>query len=79
MNPTFFISNRNDGDEPEYMAVNPTEWLYSTMEACCKKYFNGFLYDECIGRYPRDADDCNKQLFYPDWNGSNEGCVDDGM
>ena len=60
------------------MAVNPTEWLSSTLDACCKKYFNGFLYDACTGRYPPDADDCITKLFYPDWNGSNEGCVDDG-
>jgi len=69
---------RNDGDEADYMAVNPTDWLSSSMEACCKKYFNGFLYDSCMGRYPSDHDDCNMKLFYPDWNGSNEGCLDDG-
>jgi hypothetical protein len=62
------------------MAVNPTEWLLSTLDACCKKYFNGFLYDACIGRYAPDHDDCITvtALFYPDWNGSNEGCIDEG-
>ncbi|KAK1742774.1 DUF285 domain-containing protein [Skeletonema marinoi] len=69
---------RNDGDEPDYMAVNPTEWLSSTMEACCKKYFVGYLYDACMGRYPPDHDDCNVMLFYPDWDGSNKNCLDDG-
>jgi hypothetical protein len=59
------------------MAVNPTEWLSTTLEVCCKKYFGGYLYDACMGRYPPD-DDCNVMLFYPDWNGSNEGCIDDG-
>jgi hypothetical protein len=36
------------------------------------------LYDSCMGRYPPDHDDCNVMLFYPDWAGSNEGCIDDG-
>ena len=60
------------------MAVNPTDWLSSTMEACCKRFFGGFMYDTCMGRYPPDQDDCNMMLFYPDWNGSNKGCLDDG-
>jgi hypothetical protein len=78
INSTPFISNRNDGDEPDYMAVNPTQWLSSTMQACCKKYFSGYMYDACMGRYPPDHDDCNVMLYYPDWNGSNQGCVGDG-
>ena len=60
------------------MAVNPTEWLSSTMEACCKKFFGGYNYDSCMGRYPPDHDDCNVMLYYPDWNGANKGCIDDG-
>lgn len=70
--------NRNDGDEPDYMAADPTQWLSSTMEACCKKFFDGYSYDACMDRYPRDQDDCIVKLFYPDWNGSNKGCIDDG-
>ncbi len=70
--------NRNDGEEPDFMAVNPTDWLSSTMEACCNRFFGGFMYDICMGRYPPDQDDCNTMLFYPDWNGSNKGCLDDG-
>mmetsp|Transcript_9303 Transcript_9303/g.18784 ORF Transcript_9303/g.18784 Transcript_9303/m.18784 type:complete len:188 (+) Transcript_9303:2-565(+) len=31
-----------------------------------------------MGRYPPDHDDCNVMLYYPDWDGANEGCVDDG-
>eukprot|EP00984_Skeletonema_dohrnii_P010172 scaffold3958_cov131-Skeletonema_dohrnii-CCMP3373.AAC.2 len=69
---------RNDGDEPDYMAVNPTEWLSSTRDACCKKYFGGYMYEDCMGRYPPDHDDCNSMLFYPDWNGSNKKCINDG-
>lgn len=69
---------RNDGLEPDYMAVNPTEWLSSTKKSCCQKYFGGYMYDDCMGRYPPDHDDCNTMLFYPDWQGANEGCLDDG-
>ena len=60
------------------MAVNPTQWLSSTMQACCKKFFGGYNYDSCMGRYPPDHDDCNVMLYYPDWNGANKGCIDDG-
>lgn len=60
------------------MAVNPTEWLSSTLETCCRKYFGGYNYDACMGKYPPDADDCNIMLYYPDWDGSNQGCTDDG-
>ena len=60
------------------MAVNPTEWLSSTMESCCKKFFGGYDYDSCIGRYSPGNDNCNMMLYYPDWNGANEGCIDDG-
>jgi len=60
------------------MAVNPTQWLSSTMSACCKKFFGGYMYDACMGRYPPDHDDCNVMLFYPDWEGANILCVSDG-
>lgn len=36
------------------------------------------MYDDCMGRYPPDHDDCNSMLFYPDWHGANKGCLDDG-
>lgn len=61
------------------MAVDPTAWLSSSMEACCKKFFGGYLYDDCMGRYPPDHDDCNVMLYYPDWEGTNKGCANDGM
>ena len=72
--------NRNDGDEPDYMALNPTQWLSSTMEACCKKFFDGYQFNACMKRYPLDHDDCVMimRLFYPDWDGSNKGCNNDG-
>ena len=62
------------------MAVNPTQWLLSTKAACCKKYFGGYNYQDCMGRYPPGQDGCNSSsmLFYPDWHGANKGCADDG-
>eukprot|EP00984_Skeletonema_dohrnii_P030646 scaffold22298_cov84-Skeletonema_dohrnii-CCMP3373.AAC.2 len=66
----------NDGDEPDYMAVNPTGWLFSTKSACCEKWFGGAPYDECMG-----DDDCNEDeyeaLFYPDWE-DTMGCINNG-
>jgi len=59
------------------MDSNPTLWLSSTADSCCQKFF-GFKYDNCIGRYPPDNDDCNIKLFYPDWEGANAGCANDG-
>lgn len=62
------------------MAANPTHWLSSTLETCCKKWFSGYNYNACIGRYPQDGDDdnCLTRLYYPDWQGLNKGCVADG-
>lgn len=72
--------NRNDGDEPNYMAADPNQWLSSSLEACCKKWFSmsTYAYDKCVGKYPPDSDDCVRFLYYPDWQGNNEGCIDDG-
>lgn len=60
------------------MEINPTQWLSSTLDACCKKFFGGFMYPKCTGAHPPDADDCTVLLYYPDWNGANEGCIADG-
>ena len=60
------------------MELDPTSWLSSTVDSCCQKFFGGYNYDICMGRYPPDHDDCNIMLFYPDWEGVNDGCVHDG-
>ena len=74
------MSNRNDGDEPNYMAENPSQWLSSTKESCCRKFFtsNNYQFEVCMGAHPKDDDDCILKLYYPDWAGSNEGCIADG-
>ena len=60
------------------MELDPTSWLSSTVDSCCQKFFGGFNYDVCMGRYPPDHDDCNVMLWYPDWEGSNDGCTNNG-
>ena len=76
----FFFNHSIDGQEPEYMVVNPGEWLSTTLQKCCKKHFNGYYYDQCLFLHPPPAlQGCSDPLlFYPDWHGSNEGCLDDG-
>ena len=69
---------RNDGEEPEYMATNPTVWLFSSLTACCKSWFGGYAFKSCMGQDGTGNGICNERLYYPDWEGSNESCVDDG-
>ena len=56
------------------MDANPRDYLMSTLDRCCTTFF-GWNYDGCIGSAPGM---CARALFYPDWHGSDEGCVDDG-
>lgn len=65
---------RNDGEEPSYMAANPNDYMSSTLASCCNTYF-GWNYNVCMGLLPGF---CARALFYPDWEGSNTACVDDG-
>jgi len=62
------------------MIVNPGEWLSTTLQKCCKKHFGGFYYDQCLfNHHPPALQGCSDPLlFYPDWHGSNERCLDDG-
>ena len=65
---------RNDGSEPTYMLANPSYYLSSTMDKCCKTYF-GWNYNVCMGNTPGI---CSRALWYPDWEGSSGGCISDG-
>ncbi|KAL3782222.1 LOW QUALITY PROTEIN: hypothetical protein ACHAWO_000795 [Cyclotella atomus] len=29
----------NDGNAPDYMSSNPTEWMYESLVDCCKRYY----------------------------------------
>ena len=64
----------NDGKQPNYMTKNPGDYLFSTLDSCCSTYFN-WNYDTCMGLLPGE---CARELYYPDWNGSNEKCIADG-
>lgn len=64
---------KNDGSAPEYMVLNPTMWLHDTLSDCCKANYAWKMYD-CMGTTPV----ASTGKFYPDWSGSNEGCLNDG-
>ena len=64
----------NDGKQPNYMTKNPSDYLFSTLDRCCSTYFN-WNYDTCMGLLPGE---CARELYYPDWSGSNEKCIADG-
>ena len=38
-----------DGNEPGYMRMNPSSWMYGTIEACCTRYYYGWNYQQCLG------------------------------
>lgn len=65
---------KNDGNQPNYMAANPTNYLYSTLDKCCSTHF-GWNYLACMGQLDNV---CARSLWYPDWSGADEGCLDDG-
>jgi hypothetical protein len=64
---------KNDGGAPLYMVQNPTQWLYDTLSACCSANY-GWKVDECLGTTTTTT----SGLYYPDWSGDNEGCLNDG-
>eukprot|EP00956_Cyclotella_meneghiniana_P025357 scaffold52698_cov55-Cyclotella_meneghiniana.AAC.2 len=65
---------KNDGDQPAWMDSNPSFWLFTTLEKCCESHF-GWNLQTCLGTHPQE---CAKTLWYPDWLGSNTGCLRDG-
>lgn len=64
----------NDGNHPPYMEANPSSHMQSTLAGCCATHF-AWNYDACLGSLPGN---CARVLFYPDSNGADQGCVDDG-
>merc|ERR1712085_136180 len=46
----------------------------STLTKCCTTYFQ-WNFDVCMGN---ERGVCSRALWYPDWEGSNAGCVNDG-
>ncbi|EJK49655.1 hypothetical protein THAOC_31445 [Thalassiosira oceanica] len=39
---------KNDGSEPQYMALNPVAWMHSSKQACCDANY-GWMLNECLG------------------------------
>merc|ERR1712194_335289 len=51
-----------------------TYYMSSTLTKCCTTYFQ-WNFDVCMGN---ERGVCSRALWYPDWEGSNAGCVNDG-
>jgi hypothetical protein len=64
----------SDGNQPAWMDANPTNWLFTTQAKCCEAHF-GWNLPTCLGEHPTE---CASTLWYPDWEGSNKGCLRDG-
>ena len=73
------------GNQEPYMNMNPSSWLYATLDGCCERYYNwnfagckaahfeATLVSGSISAAPDPLD----ALFYPDWGRTNT-CVNDG-
>ncbi|EJK50416.1 hypothetical protein THAOC_30617 [Thalassiosira oceanica] len=46
---------KNDGSEPEYMALNPGSWMHSSKQGCCEVNF-GWMLNECLGSSASSTD-----------------------
>lgn len=63
-----------DGAEPEYMRANAYGYyLFVSLQDCCEQHFS-WMVNECAGT----VDQTTAGMFYPDWEGGNIGCLDDG-
>lgn len=38
---------QNDGNEPRYMRLNPGQWIESSLNECCNRYYD-WAYSECM-------------------------------
>jgi len=56
------------------MSANPAQYLYTTLDKCCSTHFS-WNYLSCMGQLDNV---CARSLFYPDWEGANKACLDDG-
>jgi hypothetical protein len=50
-------------------------WLFSTLDKCCAQHFL-WNYEYCIGFFNHGQ--CVAKLWYPDWEGENNACLNDG-
>lgn len=40
----------NDDNAPLYQKLNPSEWVYDNLEACCDRYYSGYEKAKCINK-----------------------------
>lgn len=63
------LSHCDHPDEPDYMKYNPSSYMSSDLETCCKKYYS-WNYEACMGSTATGSSE-----WYVDWNLSI--CVQD--
>jgi hypothetical protein len=68
---------KNDGNAPLYMVSNPSMWLHTSLSSCCSSNY-GWKMSECLNGGTAPAPSPGSGLYYPDWAGANEGCLNDG-
>lgn len=58
------------------MRTNPKGiYLFDDLKSCCEKYFSWDM-ASCVGP---SIGTKYSDLYYPDWEGDNEGCLNNGM
>lgn len=70
----------NDGNQPDYMNLQPDLWMTESLIDCCLTYY-GWIPDECVmqnaeatiisGSDSASIADSTANLYYPDWTGTN--------
>lgn len=40
----------NDDNAPRYQKLNPSEWIYDNLEACCDRYYSGYEKAKCMNK-----------------------------
>lgn len=58
------------GSPPQYMKQNPSGYLFTTLEACCKEHYS-WAVDSC----KTSTSTSSLSKFFPDWAGANKGCI----
>jgi hypothetical protein len=65
------------------MNHNKDHYLYNTQSECCDQFF-GWDYNSCMGSVPSSGSNpapsktSTSLRWYPDWEGTNAKCLDDG-
>lgn len=72
-----------DGNEPEYMRANPTQWVFTTLDGCCTRYYSWNMAacaasgtNTTLGGTSSAVN--ATQLWFPDWqNIGTTRCLQD--